>query len=112
MAESPLPAHFVTHGVRRQSPEVETAVYFTCLEAVQNVIKHAQGASGLWVSLSQDAALEFEVRDDGAGFEPPDGAFNGGLRNMRDRVEAIGGKLQIVSAPDHGTSIRGTVPLQ
>jgi signal transduction histidine kinase len=112
MAESPLPAQFVTHGVHRQSLEIETAVYFTCLEAVQNAIKHAQGASGLWVSLSQDAELEFEVRDDGVGFEPRESGFNGGLRNMHDRVEAIGGQLQIVSAPGRGTSVRGTVPLQ
>jgi signal transduction histidine kinase len=112
VAESPLPGHVITHGVRRQSLEIETAVYFTCLEAVQNAIKHADGATRLWVSLSQDAVLEFEVRDDGAGFEPPEGEFNGGLRNMRDRVEAVGGELRIVSSPGHGTSIRGTVPLQ
>jgi signal transduction histidine kinase len=112
VAESPLPGQVITHGVRRQSLEIETAVYFTCLEAVQNAIKHADGATRLWVSLSQDAVLEFEVRDDGAGFEPPEGEFNGGLRNMRDRVEAVGGELRIVSSPGHGTSIRGTVPLQ
>jgi signal transduction histidine kinase len=102
----------ITHGVRRQSLEVETAVYFTCLEAVQNAIKHAHGATGLWVLLSQDAVLAFEVRDDGAGFELPEGEFNGGLRNMRDRVEAVGGELRIVSSPGHGTCIRGNVPLQ
>ncbi len=110
--ESPLPAHLITHGVRRHPPEIETAVYFTCLEAVQNAIKHADGATGLWISLDQNAGLEFEVRDDGTGFEPPIGAFNGGLRNMHDRVEAIGGQLTIVSAQGHGTSVRGSVPLQ
>jgi signal transduction histidine kinase len=112
MSELSLPVHMVTRGVRRQAPEIETAVYFTCLEAVQNVIKHGHGATGLWVSLSQDRVLDFEVRDDGAGFEPPAGAFNGGLRNMRDRVEAVGGVLSIVSSPGHGASIRGSVPLQ
>jgi signal transduction histidine kinase len=112
VSESPLPAHVITHGVRRQSLEIETAVYFTCLEAVQNAVKHGHGATGLWVSLTQGEALGFEVRDDGAGFEPPEGAFNGGMRNMHDRVEAIGGQLTIVSAPGHGTCVRGSVPLQ
>jgi signal transduction histidine kinase len=112
MAESPLPAHVISHGVHRQPPELETAVYFTCLEATQNAIKHAYGATRLWVSLWQDRVLEFEVRDDGAGFEPPLGDFNGGLRNMRDRIEAVGGELRILSSPGHGTSIRGSVPLQ
>jgi signal transduction histidine kinase len=87
------------------------APYFACLEAIQNAVKHARRASGLWVSLRQDRQLLFEVRDDGPGFEPPSGALSGGLRNMRDRVEAIGGRLTIESAPGHGTSIRGVVPL-
>jgi signal transduction histidine kinase len=112
IAKSPLPSHVLTHDLERQSPEVETAVYFTCIEAVQNAIKHAHGATGLWVSVWQDRALGFEVRDDGAGFEVPTGAYNGGLRNMHDRIEAIGGQLHIVSAPGHGTCIRGSVPLQ
>jgi signal transduction histidine kinase len=112
IADLPLRGSVITRGVRRQSPEIETAVYFTCLEAAQNASKHAHDATGLWVSLWQDRTLEFEVRDDGAGFEPPVGAFNGGLRNMRDRVEAVGGELRIVSSPGHGTSIRGSVPLQ
>jgi signal transduction histidine kinase len=112
MAKSPLPVHVVSHGVARLPPEVETAVYFTCLEAAQNTIKHARDASALWVSLWEDDGLKFEVRDDGVGFEPPEGQFNGGLRNMHDRVEAIGGWLKIVSAPGHGTCVRGAVPLQ
>jgi signal transduction histidine kinase len=112
VAESPLPAHVLTHHLQRQSPEIETAVYFACSEAVQNAIKHARGATGLWVSVWQNTVLGFEVRDDGVGFEPPSGAFNGGLRNMHDRVEAIGGELRIVSAPGHGTCVRGSVPLQ
>jgi signal transduction histidine kinase len=112
MSDSPLPAQVITRRVQRQSPELETAVYFTCLEAVQNAIKHAGGATRLWISLWQDRALEFEVRDDGAGFELPLGHYNGGLRNMRDRIEAVGGELRIVSSPGHGTSIRGSVPLR
>jgi signal transduction histidine kinase len=112
MAQSPLPVHFVTQGLTRQSPEVETAVYFACLEAAQNAFKHGRGATGLWISLWQDRLLGFEVRDDGAGFMAPAGAFDGGLRNMRDRVESVGGRLTIDSAPGDGTRILGAVPLQ
>jgi signal transduction histidine kinase len=111
-AESPLPVHFGARGVTRQPPEVETAVYFACLEAVQNAIKHARGATALWVTLRQDQALGFEVRDDGAGFTPLDGDGNGGLRNMRDRMEAVGGRLTVESAPGDGTRVRGVVPLR
>jgi signal transduction histidine kinase len=111
LSDSALPVHLTTHGMTRLSPEVETAVYFTCVEAAQNAMKHAGGATGLWVSLDQDDALRFEVRDDGSGFEPPGAGGNGGLRNMRDRVEASGGRLTIDSAPGEGTRVRGVVPL-
>jgi signal transduction histidine kinase len=111
LARSPVPARLLARDITRHPPEVETAVYYTCLEAVQNAFKHAGRASGVWVSLRQGDDLRFEVRDDGVGFVPPDGAFNGGLGNMRDRLEAVGGHLTIDSAPGHGTRIRGTVPL-
>jgi signal transduction histidine kinase len=112
LAELPLPAHLVARRLTRQPAEIETAVYFTCVEAVQNASKHAVGATSLWVSLQQDGVLRFEVRDDGVGFEPPIGELEGGLRNMRDRIEAIGGRLMIDSALGHGTRIRGVVPLR
>jgi signal transduction histidine kinase len=112
LAESPLPVHFSALGLTRHPPEVETAVYFVCLEAVQNAIKHARRATGLWVSVQENHLLRFEVRDDGSGFVPPSGASPGGLRNMRDRVEAVGGRLTIDAAPGQGTRIRGVVPLR
>lgn len=113
LTESPLSTHLETRGVTRQPPEVETAVYFTCVEAVQNASKHANGATSLWVTLRQErGALRFEVRDDGLGFEPPIGELEGGLRNMRDRMEAIGGRVTIDSAIGHGTRIRGVAPLR
>ena len=85
-AESPIPAHLITFGVDRQPAEIETAVYFTCLEAMQNAFKHARGATALWLALHQGRDLVFEVRDDGRGFMTPIGEHNGGLRNMRDRA--------------------------
>src|SRR3954454_6922214 len=107
----PVPVHFEVADLHRYSAEVETAVYFACLEASQNAIKHATGTTGLWITLRDDGALSFEVRDDGPGFDVPTGEYNGGLRNMRDRLEAVGGQLTMESAPGYGVGIRGRVPL-
>jgi signal transduction histidine kinase len=79
---------------------------------MQNAIKHGRGATGLWVSLRQDDLLRFVVRDDGQGFELGTGASNGGMRNMRDRIEAVGGQLTVESTPGHGTRISGSVPMR
>jgi signal transduction histidine kinase len=112
LAESPIPIHLDATGLTRHSEEVEAAVFFACREAIQNAIKHAPGASGVWVTLSQNDALHFEVRDDGQGFTPAGPEANGGLRNMRDRIETVGGRLTVDSAPGHGTRVRGVVPLR
>jgi signal transduction histidine kinase len=110
--QAPLPMHVVANGVERHPIEIESAVYFTCVEATQNAIKHARGATGVWIALSQSrTSLRFEVRDDGAGFEPGD-ADGRGLRNMRDRIEAIGGQITVDAKPGHGTLIVGLVPLR
>ncbi len=101
--ELPLPVNLSIADVGRQPPEVETAVYFACREAAQNALKH--GAGELWIALTENG---FEVRDDGPGFIPA-GPFNGGLRNMRDRIEAVGGHLTIDSGPGRGTRVRGVV---
>ncbi|HSD79599.1 MAG TPA: histidine kinase [Solirubrobacteraceae bacterium] len=108
---SPLPVHISARGVGRHPAAIESAVYFTCLEAVQNAVKHARGATGVWISLHENAALTFEVRDDGAGFVPPAAGTTTGLRNMADRLEAVGGRLRIDSAPGRGARIAGTVGL-
>jgi signal transduction histidine kinase len=107
--QTPMPVDVEVTGLTRLAPEIETAVYFTCLEALQNALKHAAGATGVWIVLRQGRDLTLEVRDDGPGFEPGDS--EGGLRNMRDRLEAIGGRLSIVSSPGHGTRVLGRVPL-
>ena len=95
----------------RYPPEVESAVYFCVLEALQNVLKHATGARRAVVRLDGDEAqLRFSVRDDGAG--TPDGTVRAGagLTNMRDRLEAIGGDVAVRSTPGAGTVVRGRVP--
>ena len=107
--DSPLAVYVEATGIRRHPVEIETAVYFVCLEAMQNANKHAAGATGLWISLHEEDRLRVEIRDDGPGFVLPYAA-RGGLRNMRDRVEAVGGELIVDAAPGRGTRIAFSVP--
>jgi signal transduction histidine kinase len=107
----PLPVHLIKGGVTRHPIEIESAAYFTCVEAIQNAVKHAHGATGIWIKLGETSNwLHFEVRDDGPGFQT-DGVRGRGLPNMRDRVEALGGQLSIESEPGRGTRVNGTIPL-
>ena len=109
--DAPIPTHVTADNVGRYPAPVESAVYFTCLEAVQNAAKHAAGATAIWITLSQsDGALAFEVRDDGPGFTLVDVAGRG-LRSMRDRIEAIGGHLSIDGQAGQGARVRGSVVL-
>ena len=99
--------------VPRTHAEVEAAIYFSCLEALQNVAKHAQ-ATRATVRFEHDAAagvLRFSVQDDGAGFDPATVTRGHGLTNLNDRIEALGGHLSMESAPGQGTCVRGEVPL-
>lgn len=99
-------------GVGRYPQEVEAGVYFCVLEALQNVSKYAD-ASAVNVRLAQDdGSLVFAVVDDGHGFDPASTPPGMGLQNMRDRIEALGGQLEITSAPGRGTMVTGRVPLQ
>jgi signal transduction histidine kinase len=109
--EAALPVHISARGVTRHPIEVESAVYFTCLEATQNAIKHAAGATGVWITLDEaGGVLRFGVRDDGPGIDPGAGAGEGrGLHNMRDRIEAVGGRLSIDTPDTGGTRIVGEV---
>jgi signal transduction histidine kinase len=107
--ESPLPVHVKVTGSGRYPDEVEAAVYFCCLEAMQNVAKHAPGSTRIWVVLELGSDLRFEVRDDGPGFDVQ-ATQRRGLDNMRDRVAALGGRFEVVSAPGGGTRIRGRLP--
>jgi signal transduction histidine kinase len=108
---SPVRITVDADGVGRQGRMVEAAVYFCCLEAIQNAMKHAGGVETISVSLAVDGDLEFEVRDDGAGFVRSEVASRAGLTNMSDRLASVGGVLAIRTAPGKGTSVFGTVPL-
>ena len=107
---APIPTEVVPDGVGRHAPELESAVYFCCLESLQNALKHADGATSVVISLEQGERLRFEVRDDGAGFNG-DTRFGAGLTNMRDRLAAVDGELRVSSTPGNGTLVSGTIPL-
>jgi signal transduction histidine kinase len=97
-------------GVERYPREVEAAVYFCCLEALQNVAKYA-GASRAMIRLIPDeGGLRFEVVDDGVGFDPSRTGYGTGLQGMADRLDAVGGELKLLSAPGEGTTVTGRVP--
>jgi signal transduction histidine kinase len=97
-------------GVRRCRPEVEIAVYFTCLAALDNAAKYAAPAP-VSVSLTDTGdALRFVVEDSGAGFEPEHASHGTGIANMRDRMAAVGGRLTVDSSPQGGTRVQGSVP--
>ena len=98
-------------GVGRYSREVETAAYFCCLEAMQNADKHAVGATAAVIELTDNGALTLEVRDDGAGFDVRKTGAGVGLVGMRDRLAAVGGRLEIDSGPARGTRVRAVIPL-
>src|SRR5262249_50869295 len=91
--------------------EVEAAVYFCVLEALQNAAKYAQ-AQRARVTLGQDGhALTFTVGDDGRGFNQATTPMGTGVQGMADRLAALGGTLAVASAPGHGPQVPGRVPV-
>ena len=85
-------------------------MYFTCLEALNNVAKYS-GATAATVSLAQaNGTLTFAVADDGVGFNPGRIEHGTGLQGMADRLDAIGGDVRVRSAPGEGTTVTGSVP--
>ena len=108
---SPVLTSIDADGIGRYRKDVETAVYFCCLEAMQNAMKHAVGVTTISVSLSERDDLRFTVKDDGAGFTEDEAASGSGLTNMRDRLAAVGGALTIRTRPGAGTVVLGSVPL-
>jgi len=106
-----VPVDLQLDDVPRQPREIEGAVYFCCLEALQNVAKYAE-AKGAHLRLwTENAKLVFRIEDDGKGFDSATVPHGSGLQNMRDRLEALGGALEVTSAPGRGTSIQGSVPV-
>jgi signal transduction histidine kinase len=107
--KSPIPIEVHANGIDRNSKDVEAAVYFCVLEALQNVAKYAKADRAEVRLFASDDALTFVVEDDGIGFDPAI-TSGSGLSNMRDRLEALNGKLDVRSSLGRGTTVTGTVP--
>jgi signal transduction histidine kinase len=106
-----IPVQLDAARVGRYAPEIESAVYFCMLEALQNVLKHAGGARRVLLTLDGGREqLRFSVRDDGPGAAGGTLRPGGGITNMHDRLAAVGGDVQVVSTPRVGTLVRGSVP--
>jgi signal transduction histidine kinase len=110
--KSSVPVTIEADGVGRYAREAEAAVYFSCLEALQNVAKYAS-ASRATVTLRDGAGqLRFEVTDDGVGFDAGSSSYGTGLQGIADRLAALDGGIEVRSAPGAGTTVAGSLPVR
>ena len=108
--KSSVPVLVEAEGIGRLPQETEAALYFCCLEALQNVSKYAR-ATQIDVRMHRENdRLHFAVADNGDGFDVASTPPGSGCRNMADRVEALEGEVRIESAVGAGTTVRGWVP--
>ena len=110
-AAAPLPVRVEADGVGRHPAAVEAALYFACLEALQNAAKHS-GARCVRVRVhAGPAAVVLTVEDDGHGFDTAGPGGGAGLANLRDRLDAVGGELRVDGVPGGGVRVRAAVPV-
>ena len=108
---APIPIDVNDGGLGRCSAGIEAAIYFCSVEAIQNSIKHAGPGSRISVSIGRRAGtIDFTVSDDGVGMGPRSSTDGVGLTSMRDRMNAVDGRLDVTSRPGQGTCVHGTVP--
>lgn len=108
---SPVPIRVIDEGIGRVSATIEAAIYFCAREAIQNASKHAGPGASVTVTLARRrGAIDLVISDDGVGISPDSAGTGTGIRGMHDRIEAVGGRLDIVSEPGLGTCIRGSIP--
>jgi signal transduction histidine kinase len=100
----------VTGAVGRYPTEIEAAAYFCISEAITNAVKHAEPP--IRVKLTEESGeLRFTVSDHGSGFDPESVERGAGLVNMSDRIDSIGGELEIAAAEGGGSTISATIPI-
>jgi signal transduction histidine kinase len=105
---APVPVEIEEVPAERLPEPVEAAAYYLIAEALTNVAKYAAASSVRVRVVTSDATVVVEVADDGAGGADP--AAGTGLRGLADRLEALGGSLDVVSPPGAGTSLRAEIP--
>jgi signal transduction histidine kinase len=104
----PVPVRVRQAPSARVDPTAEMTAYYVASEAVTNALKYAHaGSVDIWASAAH-GKLRIEIADDGRGGASE--AAGSGLQGLRDRVEAIGGSLEVVSPAGHGTRIRAELP--
>jgi signal transduction histidine kinase len=110
VATSAIPVTITADDVVRLPAAVVAGLYFCCMEAVQNAAKHSR-ASGVSIELTGDGLeSRLVIADDGVGFSTPAPAdTGGGLANMRDRLDAVGGTVTITSLLGAGTRVSALV---
>jgi signal transduction histidine kinase len=110
-AHSAIPVAVVAGEIGLSAPHIERAVYLGCLESIQNAAKHAGADATVTVRLRRDEdELLFSVEDTGCGFDPRTTTPGAGLASVHDRVDTVGGRVEVLSAPGRGTTVSGAVP--
>jgi signal transduction histidine kinase len=111
-AHAPRPVVVQSRGFGRYATPIERGVYYCCVEALQNAVKHAgPNATVLIRLIGEPGRLTFSVDDSGVGFDPARVVVGVGLVNLADRVDVMGGNLTIDSYPGMGTRIHGEIPV-
>jgi signal transduction histidine kinase len=111
---SKAPVEVAVRGknIARYGQEIEAAVYFCCLEALQNIAKYANADHATITLEQRDGEVTFSVTDDGVGFDPTSTVKGSGTQNMADRVAAMGGTLTVGSTLGAGTAVSGSLPVK
>ncbi len=108
-ARAPLPVDITTLPGERLAAPIEAAAYYVVAESVTNIAKYAHASSATVSIARSNGAATVTVADDGVGGADP--TSGSGLRGLAARVEALNGRLEIVSPPGGGTRIRAEIPL-
>ena len=106
-----MPTSVEANGVGRHDQDVEAAVYFCVLEALNNIAKYAEATQATVALAQEDGHLAFSVTDDGMGFDTDTNRYGTGLQGMADRLDAVGGSLDVTSRPGAGTTVSGRIPV-
>jgi len=109
--KSPVPVEVHAEGIERLPQDIEAAVYFSALEALQNTAKYADASRATVTLRRANGSLSFSVADDGVGFDQAVTGYGTGLQGMADRLGALDGELEVTSRPGSGTTVAGRVPV-
>jgi signal transduction histidine kinase len=109
--DSPINVRILDRGLRRHSPRAELAVYYCCLEGIQNATKHGGAGATVTIRLTEEPeGIGFSIEDDGVGFDTSSISTGSGLQNIAQRIGSLDGWVEIRSEPGHGTVISGVAP--